>query len=121
MPSSRGSKKRSVEQVEELFERVRAMRRGGDLEGLLVEEITLNEDQNQISMLADQAEAAVEQNSLASGVEFTIGGVVYHDATGKLTPTSGTGDRMGVSQSAIFSNSGSDLVMLTDPANDNIS
>jgi hypothetical protein len=39
MPSSRGSKKRSVEQVEELFEKVRAMKRGGDLEGLLVEEI----------------------------------------------------------------------------------
>ena len=39
MTSSRGSKKRSVEQMEELFEKVRAMKRGGDLEGLLVEEI----------------------------------------------------------------------------------
>lgn len=39
MTSSRGSKKRSVEQMEELFEKVRAMKRGGDLEGLLTEEI----------------------------------------------------------------------------------
>ena len=39
MTGSRRSQKRSQEQMEELFEKVRAMKRGGDLEGLLVEEI----------------------------------------------------------------------------------
>jgi len=93
----------------------------GVIKGLLVEECTINEDQRKLSLLADQAEVAVEQASLASGVEFTVGGIVYHGADSKLTPTSGTGNRVGVSQSAIFSNSGSDLVMLTDEANENVS
>jgi hypothetical protein len=88
------------------------------IRGLLVEQVTSGEDQNQISLLADQSEVAVEQASLASGVAFTVGGVVYHNAAGKLTPTSGTGNRMGISQSAIYSNSGSDLVMITDPSSD---
>jgi len=90
------------------------------LRGLLVEQVTSGEDQNQISLLADEAEVAVEQASLASGVAFTVGGMVYHNAAGKLTPTSGTGNRMGISQSAIYSNSGSDLVMITDPVEDQV-
>lgn len=90
------------------------------MKGLLVEKVTSGEDQNKISMLADEAEVAVERASLASGVEFTVGGVVYHDASGKLTPTSGTGNRMGISQSAIYSNSGTDLVMITDPVEDQV-
>jgi len=90
------------------------------IRGLLVEQVTSGEDQNQISLLADEAEVGVEQASLASGVQFSIGGVVYHNAAGKLTPTSGTGNRMGVSQSSIYSNSGSDLIMITDPVEDQV-
>lgn len=90
------------------------------IKGLLVEQVTSGEDQNNISLLADEAEVAVEQASLASGVQFTVGGVVYHNAAGKLTPTSGTGNRMGISQSAIYSNSGSDLIMMTDPVVDQL-
>ena len=90
------------------------------MKGLLVEQVTSGEDQNNISLLADEAEVAVEQASLASGVAFTVGGVVYHNASGKLTPTSGTGNRMGVSLSAIYSNSGSDLIMVTDPIEDQV-
>jgi hypothetical protein len=90
------------------------------IKGLLVEQTTQGENQNNISLLADVSEVAVPQASQASGVAFTFGGVVYHNAAGKLTPTSGTGNRMGISMSSIYSNSGSDLIMLTDSVLKNI-
>jgi hypothetical protein len=90
----------------------------GKMKGLIVEQTTLGEDQGKISILADEAEVTVENASLASGVQFTIGGAVYHNSAALLTPTSGTGNRMGTSLASLYSNSGSDLDMLTRSAED---
>ncbi len=86
------------------------------LKGLIVEQTTETEKQNKISILADEAEVNVHNDSLESGVTFSSGAPVYHNASAKLTPTSGTGNRMGVALSALASNSGSDLPLLTRSA-----
>ena len=86
------------------------------LKGLLVEQTTVNENQNNISFLADEAEVAVTRDSLASGVEFTIGARVYHDSSSKLTPSSGTGNVMGTALNHIYSNGATDLILITRSA-----
>ena len=86
------------------------------VKGLIVEQTTSGEDQNKISILADEAEVSVHNASLESGVHFTNGAPVYHNASALLTPTSGTGNQMGTSLCDLYSNSGGELDMLTRSA-----
>jgi len=88
------------------------------LKGLIVEQTTSGEDQTKISILADDAEATVNNASLESGTHFTIGTPVYHNASALLTPTSGTGNRMGTSLSDLYVSSGSELEMVTREADE---
>ena len=88
----------------------------GRFKGLIVEETTASEDQKKISILADEAEVNVDNDSLESGITFTNSAAVYHNAAGDLTATSGTGNRMGTALATLISNSGSNLTMLTRAA-----